>query len=82
MVVDDEMDLGIDPEEVLENKIKNTVEYLIRHDEAEIENLLIRFKDYDDNLEIDVVCLSQLVVTWIEEQVTTEKNIPNIFSGN
>ena len=41
---DDEMtDPVIDPEEVLANKIKDTVEYLIRHDKDEINKLLKKF---------------------------------------
>ena len=52
------------------------MEYLIRHDKAEIEELLNKFQDYDENYENDVVCLSQLVETWMEEQVATEIKIP------
>ena len=37
--------------------------------------MLTKFQDYDENYENDVVCLSQLVETWIEEQVATEKKI-------
>ena len=77
MAVDDQEDVAVtDPEEVLANKIKDTVEYLIRHDKAEIKELLTKFQDYDENYEDDVVRLSQLVETWIEEQVATEKKIP------
>ena len=68
MSVDDQEDVAVtDPEVVLANKIKDTVEYLIRHDRAEIKELLTKFQDYDENYENDVVRLSQLVVTWIEE---------------
>ena len=77
MVVDDQEDVAVtDPEMLLANKIKETVEYLIRHDRAEIKELLTKFQDYDDNYENDVVRLSQLVETWIEEQVATENKIP------
>ena len=49
---DDEMlDPVSDPEEVLAKKIKETVEYLIRHDKEEIEELLKKFPDYDENYE-------------------------------
>ena len=73
---DDEMDPVIDPEEVLANKIKDTVEYLIRHDKDEIKKLLKKFLDSDENHEDDVVSLWQLVETWIEKQVATEVGIP------
>ena len=77
MAVDDQDDVAVtDPEEVLANKIKDTVEYLIRHDRAEIKELLTKFQDYDENFENDVIRLSQLVETWIEEQVATENKIP------
>ena len=72
----DEMEPVSDPKEVLANKIKDTVEYLIRHDKAEIEKLLTKFQDYDENYENDVVRLRQLVETWIEKQVETENRIP------
>ena len=59
---------------------------MIRHDRAEIKELLSKFQDYDEFYEDDIVRLSQLVETWIEEQVTTEKKyrltISSIFSGN
>ena len=83
---DDDMDPVTDPEEVLASKIKDTAEYLIRHDRAEIKELLTKFQDYHENYENDVVRLSQLVETWIEEQVATEKKyrltISSIFFGN
>ena len=69
---DDDMDPVTDPEEVLASKIKDTVEYLIRHGKGEIEELRTKFQDYDENYESDVGRLSQLVETWIEEQVATE----------
>ena len=75
-MTDDEMEPVTDPKEVLANKIKDTVEYLIRHDKAEIKELLTKFQDYDEFYEDDVVRLRQLVETWIEEQVATEKKIP------
>ena len=60
MAVDDQDDVAVtDPEEVLANKIKDTVEYLIRHDRAEIKELLAKFQDYDENYENDVIRLSQ-----------------------
>ena len=74
---DDEMpDPGTDPEQVLAKKIKDTVEYLNRHDKAKIEELLKKFLDYHENYENDVVRLCQLVETWIEKQVATEVEIP------
>ena len=77
MAVDDQDGVAVtDPEEVLANKIKETVEYLIRHDRAEIKELLAKFQDYDENYENDVIRLSQLVEKWIEEQVATENKIP------
>ena len=83
MAIDDGMDPVINPEEMLANKIKDTAEYLIRHDRAKIKELLTKFLDYDENY---VVRLGQLVETWIKEQVATEKQyrlmISNIFSGN
>ena len=75
-MTDDEMEPVTDPKEVLANKIKDTVEYLIRHDKAEIKELLTKFQDYDEFYENDVIRLSQLVETWIEEQVATENKIP------
>ena len=75
-MTDDEMEPVTDPREVLANKIKDTVEYLIRHDKAEIKKLLTKFQDYDEFYENDVIRLSQLVETWIEEQVATENKIP------
>ena len=75
-MTDDEMEPVSDPKEVLANKIKDTVEYLIRHDKAEIKELLTKFQDYDEFYENDVIRLSQLVETWIEEQVATENKIP------
>ena len=75
-MTDDEMEPVTDPKEVLANKIKDTVEYLIRHDKAEIKELLTKFQDYDEFYENDVIRLSQLVETWIEKQVETENKIP------
>ena len=62
-----------DPEEVLPVKIKDTLEYLIWHDKAEINKLLKKFLDNDEK--DDVVRLCELVETWIAKQVATEKEI-------
>ena len=72
---DDEMsDPVTDPEEVLPVKIKDTVEYLIRHDKAEINKLLKNF--LHSNEKDDVIRLCELVQILIEKQVATEKEIP------
>ena len=72
---DEEMsDPVTDPEELLANKIKDTTEYLIRHDKDEIKKLLKKFLDSDEN--DDVLRLCELVETWIEKQVATEEKIP------
>ena len=63
-----------DPEEVLSNKIKDTKEYLIRYDKDEINKLLKKFLEVDEN--DDVLRLCELVETWIEKQVATEEEIP------
>ena len=66
----------VDPVEEKANKITECVEYLIRHDRKEIKELLGQFQDYDGVYEDDIVRLGQLVESWIEKQVATEKQIP------
>ena len=65
-----------DPEELLANKIKETTEYLICHDKDEINKLLNKFPDSNENYKDDVVHLCEVVETWIAKQVATEKEIP------
>ena len=61
---DEEMsDPVTDPEELLENKIKDTTVYLVLHDKDEIKTLLNKFQDSNENYKDDVVRLCELVET-------------------
>ena len=57
-----------DEEEELEEKIIDTVEYLVRHDRTEIEELLNSFL-VDDLFEDDVNRLDQLTQEWIANEI-------------
>ena len=57
-----------DAEEVLEEKIVETVEYLVRHDRSEIEQLLNSFL-VDELFEDDVNRLDQLTQEWIANEI-------------
>ena len=46
----------MDHAEEVESKIRDTVEYLIRHDRTEIDKLLTAFQDHDEPFEDNVVC--------------------------
>ena len=57
-----------DEREELEKKVTDTVEYLIRHDRSEIEELLNAFQG-DELFEDDVNRLEQLVGNWITNEI-------------
>ena len=60
---------GISDEmEELEKKVVDTVEYLIRHDKSEIEELLNTFQS-DELFEEDVIRLEQLVGNWLKNEI-------------
>ena len=52
---------------MLKNKIRDTVEYLIRHDKSEI--YLLNLFQCDERSEDDVVCLPLVVEDWIEKTI-------------
>ena len=84
---------GIDPEEsedsetmeeMLEGKISDTLEYLIRIDRREIEELLTGFeKEEDEIFNEDIAKLRQLTESWIEDEVlgknTTLRHIESLL---
>ncbi len=60
----------------LESKISDTLEYLIRHDRREIEELLTNFeKEEEEYFEDDIAKLRQLVETWIEEEILGKESV-------
>jgi hypothetical protein len=62
------IDDGKDEREELEKKVIDIVEYLIRHDRSEIEELLNAFQG-DELFEDDVNRLEQLVDKWIADEI-------------
>ena len=62
LLIADEMD----PE--LTSKIKDTVEYLIQHDKVEIEELLNKFQDYNDDMSVVAAA------TFFKRKTTKMKN--------
>ena len=60
----------------LESKISDTLEYLIRYDRREIEELLTNFeKEEEEYFEDDVIKLRKLVETWIEEEILGKESV-------